>query len=873
MPRPITVNNAFTTGELSPGAYGRTDLDKYNSALTCCNNYLVDPLGGIIRRPGTRFVCETKLSQFASRLFPFQFSVTVAYMLEAGCQYLRFFKNNTIISSNTELISNGTFDNDLSGWTLSGVFGHTPFWDAGRASFSAAGDTMRQDATVVSGQAHTFGFQIDHRMVVTVGTTSGGSDLVSATLAAGTYAYTLTSTTTMMSVKFVWVFEPDSMGFPDHHVDNVSLIPSGPLELTTPYNYGQLSSIDTVQSADEQYWLHGCQITRKLSRYADSCWRFNCVPFSPPPSIEYGARPGFEMQPSALTGNTITITAFNHGGGGFLAADKDREIQITSGANAGARAGIVAVTAAATVTAFVCVPFITTGVNCQGTWKMSGSPQTTARPSDNGPVGKPCILTAGLAAWRQGGTVRGETDIGKFVHLNGGVVEITCVPSTTLAYGIVRSDISENSATITTAESGAWSLEEPLYSCLRGYASTGDFFEDRLWLDAGFRFVGSKTSDYENFAGGVADDDAVQFAINSKTINALRAIIGGRQLQLFTTGGEYVALGGTDAPITPTNIRLSSETTHGASGVTPIRVSDVTLFLTRFGKQLREFTQRADVVSDAFVAPDLLILASHLTKDNGIVDMAYQREPTSTIWAVRADGVLLSCAYRREENVVAWAQHQTCGSFESVAVIPHPDGDREQVWVIVNRNIAGATKRYVEYLDDSDLVYDRRLTDASVVYNNCVAVSVFTGLDHLECQMVQIQADGEYRGTCVVAQGRVGISTPASRVEIGLPYVSEAITLEPEVSFGAGSIQPMKKHWVKVFARVKDSCNMMVRTSGGQLEFIKDAQGKVMKGAGVKDYDVPRLGTFDDTKIRIRQEQPLPSHLLMLGGVLDVNDE
>lgn len=876
MPRPIAITNAFTSGELSPGAYGRVDLDKYAAGLTCCMNYLIDPLGGIKRRPGTRFVCETKLSQFSSRLFPFQFSVTQAYMIEAGCQYLRFYNSNAIINLSAganELIVNGNFSADITSWTTavtgtgvaqwSGVGGGSMLLTQGASGTANA----RQDVTVVSGQTYTVKFIGLGNFNVTVGSTSGGSDLYNAAATLSLETHLITATSTTMSIKFT------ATSTLSGYIDKVSIQTGNPLEVTTPYLYSDLADVDVVQSADEQYWLHACTITRKLQRYSDSCWRFNCVPFSPPPSIEYGARPGFEMQPSALTGASVTVTAFNHGGGGFLNADKDREIQITSGTNAGARAGIVSVTSTSAVVAFVCVPFLDTSVNCTGTWKLSGSPLTTVRQTDNGPVGKPSNLTLGATGWRQGGSVRGETDIGKFVHLQGGVVEITCIPSTTVAYGIIRSEIDNNSAAITTSETGTWSLEEPLWSCIRGYASTGDFFEDRLWLDGGFRFVGSKTSDYENMASGVADDDAVAFAINSKTINAIRGIIGARQLQLFTTGGEFIALGGTDSPITPTNIRLSNETTHGSSGVTPIRVGDVTLFLTRFGKQLREFTQRADVVSDAFVAPDLLLLASHLTQSNGIIEMAYQREPTSTIWAVRSDGTLLSCAYRREENVVAWAQHSTCGSFESVGVIPHPDGDREQVWFIVNRGtINGATRRYVEYLDDSTLIYDRRLTDSAVIYNNCVAISVFTGLDHLECQTVQIQADGEYRGTCVVAQGRVGIATPASRVEIGLPYVSEAITLTPEIATGAGSIQPQKKEWTRVFVRVKDSCNMMVRTAQGQLEFIRDARGNVMNGSGVKDYDTPRLGDYNDARVTIRQEQPLPSHLLMVGGVLNVGD-
>jgi hypothetical protein len=59
---------------------------------------------------------------------------------------------------------------------------------------------------------------------------------------------------------------------------------------------------------------------------------------------------------------------------------------------------------------------------------------------------------------------------------------------------------------------------------------------------------------------------------------------------------------------------------------------------------------------DKYVAPDLCALAEHIT-ESGIVAIAYQEHPDPILWAVRADGVLLSMTYEREQNVVAWARH------------------------------------------------------------------------------------------------------------------------------------------------------------------------------------------------------------------------
>jgi hypothetical protein len=48
----------------------------------------------------------------------------------------------------------------------------------------------------------------------------------------------------------------------------------------------------------------------------------------------------------------------------------------------------------------------------------------------------------------------------------------------------------------------------------------------------------------------------------------------------------------------------------------------------------------------------------------------------------------VSCTLDRDQTVTGWAEHYTEGAFESVATIPN--GDREEVWVIVRRIVNGA---------------------------------------------------------------------------------------------------------------------------------------------------------------------------------------
>jgi hypothetical protein len=88
--------------------------------------------------------------------------------------------------------------------------------------------------------------------------------------------------------------------------------------------------------------------------------------------------------------------------------------------------------------------------------------------------------------------------------------------------------------------------------------------------------------------------------------------------------------------------------------VQPVQVGSTVLFLQRASRKIRELVYNFN--TDSYVAPDLTILAEHIT-EGGITELAYQQEPDSIVWAIRSDGVLLGMTYRREEEVVGWHRH------------------------------------------------------------------------------------------------------------------------------------------------------------------------------------------------------------------------
>lgn len=652
---------------------------------------------------------------------------------------------------------------------------------------------------------------------------------------------------------------------------------SNPVEVTTTYAASELYDIDRVPSIDVQYLLHPKHAPRKLSRYSDTCFRFECVRFTVPPTVEYGARPAANLQASALSGDNITLTTVN-GAAAFFDADCGREVIVFSGCNAGARAGIKGFTCAGSVTANVCVPFLTTTrVDC-GHWKISLSPFASVTPSAKAPVGTEATLTFGRPALRGHATGSFESDCGKYVIANGGMFEVKTVASCTSATAIIRGEAS----TTNMAEAGGWTLEEALWSSRNGFPETGAFLDGRLYLAACHRFAASKAGDYENFGLGVLDDDGLLFAIDSDQLQQIKWLVGRDGLQIGTLSGEWRAIGGDDNPITPNNIHVRGETRYGSNGVPPVPVGNSVVFVTRSGRKVREFapTPGTDGTPlEGYVAPDLLLLARHLTErtaatgsDPTIVQMAYQQEPDSRLWAVRSDGVLLCCTYLRDQNVVAWSRHITEGSFESVCVIPHPDGDRDQVWVIVKRTINGATQRYVEYLDDAGVNYPNTNVDCAFTCDRASSSTTIAGLAHLECKRVAIVGDGGVYPDQNVVGGNVTLDLAADKVEVGLPYDSVLTTMRPEVRGPEGTAQTAAMRWATLVVRVKDSIGLVAGTESGEDIIPFRSTCDLMNCAPslfTGDKRLPRLG-WDCGKVTVKQNLPLPSTILMISGTLDI---
>ncbi|MCH7909826.1 MAG: hypothetical protein IIB38_09445, partial [Candidatus Hydrogenedentes bacterium] len=109
MPVFSPIQTSFNAGIYSPLLHGHINAPRRDSAVADSLNMIPTVQGPVTRRGGTKFVFEVKDSAKQTALMPFEFNVEQAFILEMGDQYMRFYKDNEIITE-TPLTITGITD-------------------------------------------------------------------------------------------------------------------------------------------------------------------------------------------------------------------------------------------------------------------------------------------------------------------------------------------------------------------------------------------------------------------------------------------------------------------------------------------------------------------------------------------------------------------------------------------------------------------------------------------------------------------------------------------------------------------------------------------------------------------------------------------
>lgn len=190
MPKVTKAFQNFTAGELTERLHGRTDISKYDNGAETVENFLVQPHGGLTRRPGTRFIAEVKNSSNAVKLVGFEFNVEQTYVLEFGPSYFRVFKDGGVVESSGSPVEVATpytaSDLDTLKYAQSADVMYVVSPNHSVRKIERTSDT----AWSISEVDLTRGPMLDPNSTTTTLTSSGRSGSVTVTASANTFAST-----------------------------------------------------------------------------------------------------------------------------------------------------------------------------------------------------------------------------------------------------------------------------------------------------------------------------------------------------------------------------------------------------------------------------------------------------------------------------------------------------------------------------------------------------------------------------------------------------------------------------------------------------------------------------------------------------------
>ena len=449
---------------------------------------------------------------------------------------------------------------------------------------------------------------------------------------------------------------------------------------------------------------------------------------------------------------------------------------------------------------------------------------------------------------------------GQYVNLNDGRVFVTEVISGTEAKGQMRIELTDTTA----AESGDWSIEtgyEPAMSAARGWPRSVTFYQSRL-VFGGLKsrpqtLLFSKVGKFFDFdiSEGLASD-GIDITIDDDRANVIRNVFPGRGLQVFTTGGEFLAAARSlGEGLTPENISIQRGTFHGSSLVRPESVDGATLFVEGNGSVIRSFL--FSDVEQAFSTDDMTLLSAHLVQD--IQRMALRRstavEGANYLYVVNADGTVATLNTLRSQNLRAWSNFTTAGDFKDVAVVG------EHVYFAVERTINGATVQYLECLDASTY------TDCAIALSAETPQATWAGLEHLEGATVALRGDGYVLGTTTVNSGSLNAPEAISSFEAGLEFTNVMQSLPLVPSYNQAAIG-QRRRLVGVNMLVKNTNPFWVASGKTLTRPSLASFGVGVLDAAPKAYngwvEVPLGGYSRDPQITLTQDQPAPFHLLSL---------
>jgi len=868
VPRSTVLQSNYSAGELSPLMRGRAEFQRYQRGARRIENFLVLLQGGLQKRPGTRYVATAKYATRPTRLTDFIFRTVDALVFEVGDQYIRFYKNGAQLQASpgvpyevaTPYAAADVFDLRFTQKNDVVYITHRSY---PVAKLVRLGDTNWVYRVVRFSPAPTTETGVAPALTLTLsaltgtgitGTTSGALWLsadvnreVTSGLGRATVRSITSPTVAVLDVVedfTALVLAAGTWTLQGSPVANLTPSGTGPVGALITLTLAP-STLDTLVTNGDFKSATGW-VSQDGAPGVSTIGSGVCT-------LVPGAFPGVAAREQELTGlvpGTEYTVRYD------VTPPNDVAIQIGTASTLAdivpQTYGGVGMDRTLTFTPAVATVF----------FQVRSDLSTLTSIVDNVRV-----FPSQVGGWRAG-------DVGRFLVLRGGVVQITRVFDPMRVEARVLAQLTSDDE----VEAGAWTLEDLSWTAANGYPGIAVFHQQRFLVASSNEFPqtvwGSGVNDFEQFARGVIAADSFAYTL-AEAEGLLYWIVPAQQLLIGAENGPFRMSGDNDGPITAsTPPSILTQGDYGTSEVEALLIGFSVLFVQRQGSKLREITFQP-VLTSYLPAEDISILSGHLLEGQKITQVDYAQEPVPLLWLVRNDGVLLGLTYEKPQQIVAWHRQVLGGGglVTSLTTIPHPTRNATQTWIVAQRVIDGETVQYIEVMDEGVVGLD-----SAYVYAGAAATSFEAGLAHLEREtvgIVGIPATGSHWAVLPAQQvvgGAVTVEVPCTQIVMGLPYSAVLETLPPEIEGGV-SIQNQKKRWDRLFLSLYQTGEGL--SANGQRIETRGRPTPADDGSPLVTGDVvvPNLGWSLDGVITYVHDQPLPCTILNTKGNLSWGDE
>lgn len=806
----------FTTGEITPRLYGRTDIEKYANAVKELTNAHAVAQGGAKRRAGTRFGGATKFGPAStSRLIEFIVSETASYELEFGNLYVRVWLSNGVYSG-IELTSPYTSAQvaalDYTQGADTMFLFHGSVAPQRLRSFSPAS----WDLSAAPFTAQPFD-EVGYRPIadLTLGATSGAG--VAFSLSAG-----------LLLASDVGRNVEGQTGIGT--IATVSSATTGTINITSAF---------------------------ASTFYPSQSWEMDGSPFAfLIPSID--APVGATATLHAALTRAATLTLNNTTGSITVTASPGIFVSGDSGKVLYADGGFMTLTY---VSATQCTGSTTTTFAAQtygtGSWGITGD---AFRSVD---VGKYVSLNGGLFQV----TSTANATVATATIIAAATSVIAAPPQSWALEDSMWSAAFGWPSTGTLYQQRLWVANTTKYPQTVFGSRTG------LYLDF---TKGSADSDACIFQVASDTINPIAFLASSRELVILTyggefTMTGGNDAPITPTNVQIKP----QSTYGCANVRpctIGKETLFMQRAARKLRALSYSLYVDSDVapdiSQLAEHLTYSGIVDMAYQAePDGILWL--VRADGVLVSVTYDHDQNVISWAKHyTQGAFESVSViPNGGSDQLWCIVRRTVNGATVRYVEWFDPD----FVPID---AAANSGYPPYPDPA--IWGCTV-DAGVVVDVPLAQATFSGYSHLNGLSIDVIADGCYLGTFPVASGSFTLTRPASRVLAGLHFDTTITLLTPEIQTGQGSAQGSAMRVGELQIRVLNSIGGSLVDREGRVQDLPYRRfgSKVLDQAPqlVTDNLVQEVLGWElgRNEMSIVQNKPLPLHLLSVVRVMTVN--